>query len=327
MTVAAAELATPTPPVAEGRRVVWSGRVDIENAGSGPTGSLDAWTCDRTTLLAELDHATQLVILDAMSFPWETMRSADFDIPVVAVLPSEFDAFQLERVLGGPLLDRVTPYDRLVEPRVEVREQLQQISGLAETEWLEQAALDALLAETPDPQQRIAKSVWRQTATQLELSIDNAMAEVTTDNPTLLVVCEDEALARRLGREPGRFLVHRTPTDERPGPPSPAHVAVVLLDGLGADDRLRVLETTFRRLRPSGRLIVCATVVPRPGHLDETPSLGDLTEELNLATGLALDLRELRSLRWASEHLVRGAIISATSLAVRGLAVGQQDDG
>jgi len=318
MSVAPAELAI---PAAQGHRVVWSGRVDIENAGNRPAG-LDAWTCDRTTLLAELDHATQLVILDAMSFPWESLRSSDHHVPVVAVLPTEFDAFQLERVLGAPLLDRVTPYDRLVEGRPEVREQLQRISGLSDGEWLEESALDALLAEAPDPQQRTAKWVWRYTASQLAESIDDAMAEVTTDNPTLLVVCEDEALARRLGREPGRFLVHRTPTDERPGPPAPAHVAVVLLDGLGADDRLHVLTTTFRRLRPGGRLIVCATVVGRPGHVDETPSLSDLTEELNLATGLGLDLRELKSLRWASEYLVRGAIVSATSLAVR-----QQDDG
>jgi len=118
---------TPLGRSAGGGRVIWGGRW---SASTSVGGARDGWNSDRTDLLAQLDGAAELVVLDALSFPWETMRPTDFDIPMVLALPATLDATAIEQVLGDVVLDRLTPHDVVVESREEVRRDLVARHGL-----------------------------------------------------------------------------------------------------------------------------------------------------------------------------------------------------
>jgi FkbM family methyltransferase len=137
------------PPV--GGRLVWAGRTTV-----APDGAVDGWSCDQAGLLAMLDQASELVVLDALSFPWDSLRNSDRDVPVVVALPPECDAATLNVVLGQPLLRHLTPYDRLIDPRPDVRAVLQRRWGLAEENWLHvdgatpEAVLAALVERSND---------------------------------------------------------------------------------------------------------------------------------------------------------------------------------
>lgn len=122
---------------ATGGRVVWGGRW-----GQRVAGALDGWTCDRTSLLARLDDAAELVVLDALSFPWETLRPRDRDIPLVVVLPDVCSLDTIDLVLGHVVLGDLTPLDLVVEGRAEVRAGLQERHGLADEHFLDPGTSD-----------------------------------------------------------------------------------------------------------------------------------------------------------------------------------------
>lgn len=112
---------------AGGGRVVWDGRW---SGAASVAGARDGWNCDRTDLLAQLDDAAELVVLDALSFPWDTMRPGDLDIPLVLALPASLDAAAIEEVLGEVVLDRLSPHDVVVDHREEVRRDVVARHGL-----------------------------------------------------------------------------------------------------------------------------------------------------------------------------------------------------
>jgi FkbM family methyltransferase len=136
-------LATPV----KGGRVVWAGR-----AQPRPQGALDGWNCDRISLLELLAEASELLVLDALSFPWESLRSWLRDIPVATVLPQELDVAGINAVLGPCLLSHITRFDRLIDPRAEVRRQLQARWPIADDCWITGAAADqrALWSVAPE---------------------------------------------------------------------------------------------------------------------------------------------------------------------------------
>lgn len=112
---------------ARGGRLVWGGR--FTPRGLVPEAT-DGWATDRTDLLARLEGAAELVVLDALSLPWETFRDTDFDIPMVVVLPASCDGGAIREVLGSVVLDRLTPWDTVVESRADVRAQVVSEYGL-----------------------------------------------------------------------------------------------------------------------------------------------------------------------------------------------------
>lgn len=112
---------TTTTGLPAGGTVIWTGR----HRGLLADG-LDEWHCGRVDLYARLDVAPELIILDALNFPWDALRPQDRDIPLVVALPPELDAVTIPLVLGPILFQHLTPYDRLIEGRSEVR---QAVSG------------------------------------------------------------------------------------------------------------------------------------------------------------------------------------------------------
>ena len=115
----------------QGGRLVWNGR-----ASWGPINGVDGWTCDRTSLLSAMAQASELLILDPLSFPWDGLRDADRDVPLVVLLPQDVDLETIELTLGSSLLDHVTPFDRLLESRSGVRDALHDKWSLDPANWL-----------------------------------------------------------------------------------------------------------------------------------------------------------------------------------------------
>ena len=64
--------AGPEVPLLVGARAVWGGRWSPE-----VPGALDGWNCDHFALREVLAQAAELVVLDALSFPWDVLRDND----------------------------------------------------------------------------------------------------------------------------------------------------------------------------------------------------------------------------------------------------------
>lgn len=131
-----------TTPAQEGR-VVWTGRL----RGTIAEG-VDGWNCNRPELLLLIENASELIVLDPLSFPWEMLRPTDWDIPFVIALPSNLDAHDISLILGASMLSHLTPFDVLIEHRPAVREALTAEWGLDERMWL--SARGVSIGETLD---------------------------------------------------------------------------------------------------------------------------------------------------------------------------------
>ena len=103
-----------------GGRIVWTGRYSDKVAGG-----LDGWNCGSARLCSLLREASEVVVLDVLSFPWESLSPGDFDAPFVAVVPEGVDDAAIDAILGGSLLGTFSPFDRLVVGDVETRDRLQ----------------------------------------------------------------------------------------------------------------------------------------------------------------------------------------------------------
>jgi ubiquinone/menaquinone biosynthesis C-methylase UbiE len=83
---------------------------------------------EQDTLLYELtqvlNRANTLVFLDPLSFPLEAMTDKHWDIPIVVVLPSGFDAKALIATCGPELFERLGFFDHIVTPDSALWEEL-----------------------------------------------------------------------------------------------------------------------------------------------------------------------------------------------------------
>ena len=111
-----------------GRRpVVYAGRL-ADQIGSANLpkdcivlGEQDTLPCELTQVL---NRANTLVLLDSLSFPLEAMTDRHWDIPIVVVLPSGFDAKALIATFGPELFERLGFFDHIVTPDSALWEEL-----------------------------------------------------------------------------------------------------------------------------------------------------------------------------------------------------------
>lgn len=339
-------------------RLVWSGRYP----DSWPDG-LDGWSVSRRELAVRLDRLPLLVVLDPPSFPWPMFTAARRGMPVVVCLPDALDAATIGDLLGGPLLSRLTPYDRLVELRADVRAELEDYWGLTPQVWLP-ADLTGVHPGGPDDAATDRRPHgWRDVLTEHLAALDadptlleQARAGKPRFNQLGLLVAE-ELLANLQATDP--LSDAETDTDEGDGDPpvnrplvavggetahrwralrvsagvsvetldrmrhddpecaSPDAVVILLRDGgQTSQERLDLLRDAEGWLQPGGVLVVAAHVVTRPDG-EPNPSLSQLVEEIHEATGTAVHLQELRSVRWLGESLTRGVVLRFTSLRER----------
>jgi len=81
-----------------------------------------------------LERANSLVLLDLPSFPFEAMTADHWDIPIVAVLPSGFDATSLTANFGSALFERLGFFDRIVASDSALWDELRQKYRWAESQ-------------------------------------------------------------------------------------------------------------------------------------------------------------------------------------------------
>lgn len=112
------------------RRLVWSGRFSSEFPG------LDGWTCKWPMLSRNLRGVSELVILDALSFPWERLTVEHWQVPFLAWLPADLDAHAQSALFGGLLFRHLSPFDRLVHHDSELQAAISRQWLLPANSWL-----------------------------------------------------------------------------------------------------------------------------------------------------------------------------------------------
>lgn len=80
---------------------------------AGVPDVLGDWDVLSTRLDRILDGASDLVVLDLFSFPFETLEGSRRDVPVILVLPQGFDAEFLVDVFGAVAFERLGYFDRV----------------------------------------------------------------------------------------------------------------------------------------------------------------------------------------------------------------------
>lgn len=104
----------PAPADTRDLRVIYAGR---EPGSDWPDGCavLDEWEVLPVPRLAGvLGRAETVVILDPLSFPWETVTENFGEVPLVVVVPPEYDAEFLAAVFDGPVFRHLGFFDRVV---------------------------------------------------------------------------------------------------------------------------------------------------------------------------------------------------------------------
>lgn len=267
-------------------RVVWSGRHSDEVAG------MDGWSTSHAGLARALDGARQLVLVDPLSFPWEVLRAPQRDIPVVLVAPTDVDELTLRRLLGAPLLDRLTPWDRVVADIDE---------------------LTTALAVLPDGRSMARKARFNRTADLLVQQLRGSLAAVESSVRRVELWRTGEGITAHLQGRLGPGWLVGAGGDDGPAGSSP-HAVVVRVATDGEEDLvLKQLRGPFHRLQPGGSMIIVADVVPEPGAPAGTGIRG-LLEALQRAAGMGYVVEEFRSVQWPGEARSRGVVIEVVSL-------------
>ena len=114
----------------EVRPLFYAGRFAdrVREAGPDKEGSvlsvLSEWDVLPARLAAALEEATVLVVLDMLSFPFEALGGAQWDVPLVVVPPGEFEAGVLDDMFGPPAFNRLGFFDRVATTGPELWENL-----------------------------------------------------------------------------------------------------------------------------------------------------------------------------------------------------------
>lgn len=167
------------------------------------------------------------------------------------------------------------------------------------------------LLDQPDPRVRPQKAAWRQLRGALTLGIADVIREQSCEPTDISLIGSDGTLAAAVSMDLGRRVV--VPSDS---PVMRDDIVAVTLPEIGSpESRIGLLTSAFERTRPTGGIVVAATVVARSGENPRrTPNISQLLEEINITTGTAIHVDAIQSIRWADEPFVRGVILTLTSL-------------
>jgi len=96
-----------------GTIVVYEGRLNIGLPGIDGLRVFDEWSLVPQRL-GELDRARQVIILDPMSFPLESVSEKGWEAPLAVAVPEDLGLDDLAWAFGGALFDRLTYHDLLI---------------------------------------------------------------------------------------------------------------------------------------------------------------------------------------------------------------------
>lgn len=105
-----------TRAVSAARPAFYAGRFSDLLVGPDLPGSpdvLDDWNVTSTRLDSVFERASNLVVLDLFSFPFEALEGHRRDVPVILVLPRGYDAEFLTDVFGAVAFERLGFFDRV----------------------------------------------------------------------------------------------------------------------------------------------------------------------------------------------------------------------
>ena len=323
-------------PCAEGTDAIagticaWTGRL----VGAWP-GGIDEWSATRHAIREQVGQADLLLLIDPPSFHYGLL-GLNPGLPFVAVLPADLPADAIVDLLGAPLLERATSFDRIVVSRPEIKAALAARYDVPDEVWVVSMEADrvgvlrsivASLGPLADLADRKASWFRRCSTVAEELRI-GLHGDPGTDGKapwtsTPLVALDGDARCwnRQIARLSATKVtalddVVAAPADEAFPVPSPDAVVLVLPDGgQTPQDRKVRLGMAFDVLPPGGQLVVDAHVVDSDYGLTN-PTIGQLLEEIHEATGTAVHLEELRAVRRPGDRYTRGVVLRYTSLKV-----------
>lgn len=336
-----------------GRPVVYAGRWGDQAGVDGERAVVLADTdVDAGTLRGTLPRATLLVILDALSFAYDSVAEDQWDVPLVVALPTGLDADALEAVLGAPVLERLTFFDRVATADAGLWERLRRRYRLAACQRVAVAADDprgvVRAAGLPDgdgdPGLRSRKERHRVRHEALAGVVRRLLGppgrrpppsvlQVGTGGGRWACLVPDDLPWRGIDVDDADAEAARANHPDRQVDllgddlSIPSHRErfdlVVLADLLRAnppDRRRRLLQESWRVCRPAGGLVLCEDLVPPDGGpRGNAPALsaGDLVTALLGATNRRVTLEHAEALRYPGDDLHRGAVVALTRLGRR----------
>jgi ubiquinone/menaquinone biosynthesis C-methylase UbiE len=120
--------------------VFYAGRFSEQVTDAGLPGDqtvLSDWDVLPSQLSSALERASVLVVLDMLSFPFESLTSDLQDVPLILLLPAGFDANFLTTVFGRAALSKLGFFDRIAAADDDVWAELRQRYGLTEGQRLD----------------------------------------------------------------------------------------------------------------------------------------------------------------------------------------------
>jgi len=275
---------------AEGATVVYAGR--RRPALLPGTVVLDDWAVLPRPLNEALAVAERLVVLDALSFPYESLDEVGWDVPMALALPSELGLDAWRALLGPPVLSRLTLDDLVIGGDDAGWERLAEEFALPRGQWLAGPADDAglvahvLAGAPPCLGRREEKAAFLREAA----AVAEAAGRATGPSPSALVLgcgrgawaqvlarlgyapvgfdCDLEGLAEARRNFPGLAFREGGEPGGLAGAPEACAVAL-LAGGLAAQapgHRQQVLAQAWEALRPGGSLLVLDHLAGRPGE-------------------------------------------------------------
>lgn len=120
-----------------GAPVIYAGRFAGKVSESLPGIHVaNEWDVLPHQLANVLRRAPLLVILDPLSFPFETMTDDQRNIPLIIMPPPEFDAETLITVFGSILFDRLGPFDRIATANQKLWDTLRRRYSWANSQYI-----------------------------------------------------------------------------------------------------------------------------------------------------------------------------------------------
>ena len=178
----------PTP-----RSLFYRGR-SVDVAAPPNVLVLDAWDVLPVSLGAMLDEADSLTVLDPMSFPFDSLRAPDRDIPLAVELPRGWPTDVLVQLLGQPLLSHLGPFDLITAPNdrswSELREKYSWPANIR-VGPAQMATVTSRLSGTPPGSARRRKAAHRMLAASLRPQLAAGYGAVPTGGTLSAMVLSD----------------------------------------------------------------------------------------------------------------------------------------
>jgi hypothetical protein len=299
--------------------------------------ALDEWDVLPVLLGPVLERAQHLVVLDPVSFPFDAMRTVDWEIPLSVRLPGDWDGETLMQLLGGPLLEQLTPLDRVAVDDHAVWDRLRQ-------RYTWPLGMRVRSTELPVPGELGQRSSRPQKATYLALRrlvrphLEAARALIPpAEHPSVLLVTDAVGLwAPLLSFSEGDLLgvsdqarnseqaardfpewTFATGLPRRPQAAETVHVALCLLALCERSEavRRRRLEQIGHMLRIGGTLILVDRFLQGAGGTSiSAPSPRQLLAELQQAWGRDVVLEHVETLRLPGDDLTSVGLFTVSKL-------------